>query len=378
MNDKLSILINNVLHHLPFSTPFIFIYLTALITAVTLKQKLRLTDRLVTALVGMLVVEIMFPFIHVYVVEYLLHTSGYPRTNLAYAMMAVGLTRTITTSALLAVVLYDLVITRFDLLPVQKDQHPKIKRTIQLTFHGGAFGALKYVALLLISGITIIPMAWTVASLNRWLVSSVSHGEGKNNTSFQGTGNQIKNNTSFQGTGNQIWPCFVGISLIAAGSYALTIFIGFISGDMEKGKFYFMSLYPVLLVCLLPLTIFLSFKIVKWSVNSITTEGGVNPVFEGKYTSLVGYNLLLVVMSLTVIGWAWVYASLLNWLCENVRINGYRVRFVGRGHQVLGVYLVYLIGCFFIVTIPLATAWFYKWHIENIEIDELEQSLTAS
>ncbi len=365
MNDKLSIFLNGIVRYLPFSTPFIFIYLTALITAVALKKKLRLSDRLIIALAAVLAVDIIFPLVHVYVTDVLRHTSELSPLNIAYVFMVLGLIRTVTASVLLAVILYDLVITRFNLLPVEADQQPKVKRIIQLTFNGDAFSALKYILLLLVSSITIIPMAWAVAGLNRWLVSSVSPRDGQSKTTFQGTGNQI-------------WPYFVGIWLIAIGPYALTILVGFASGNIGDGRFAFMSLYPALLICLMPLTIFWSFKILTWSINSISTEQGVHPEFEGRYISLVGYNLLLAVSYLSVIGWAWVNSSILRWLCRSVRINGYRVRFVAKGHQVLGVYLAYSMGCLLIVTIPFLTVWFCQWHIKHMEIDELEQAVATS
>src|SRR5690606_1410139 len=89
--------------------------------------------------------------------------------------------------------------------------------------------------------------------------------------------------------------------------------------------------------------------------------------FDGSIWSFVGWNLLVSVSILTIIGWAWAIAGLYNWICSHVQDAGGTLQFVGAGHQVLWRTLAMALFCLPILTFPWAIKWYYAWLISQVE-----------
>ena len=50
-----------------------------------------------------------------------------------------------------------------------------------------------------------------------------------------------------------------------------------------------------------------------------TEDGTLRLSFEGGYLPYIGWNILLGLSFITIIGWAWVAKFMMQWICRNVR-----------------------------------------------------------
>lgn len=351
--------LQSVVYMLGHTSPIIFLYLIALIAVISLRKKLHFSKKLIAALIIIVIIDVVFPFVWQYLLMIMMRGDY---GNLHSFPVILGTIRTVIYTVLIGIVFYELIIGRFKLLPSPESNQGSINKTMQLGFAGSASEALKYLFLIIISSLLIIPMAWAIAATNRWVVRSVSV-DGK------------PANATFNGKGTEIWPYFIGISLLSSIIYLTPALAGILPREYHYIGQSVMLLSFVLFFLLLPLTIYWGFVILKWSVRSIQAEKGLSPSFEGNYVSFISYYIGTILAYVSVIGWAWVIASFLRWICRGIQVKGYNIRFTGKGHQILGVYLAFSLGSLFIITIPFLTVWIYKWHMEKIEIDIFEETV---
>lgn len=100
--------------------------------------------------------------------------------------------------------------------------------------------------------------------------------------------------------------------------------------------------------------------------------------FDGSVWGFIGWNLLVSVSILTIIGWAWAMAGFYDWVASHVRDAGGDLRFLGAGHQVLWRTIVLVPFCIPIVTIPWAIKWYYDWLVSQVELTPEGGSISTS
>ena len=75
-------------------------------------------------------------------------------------------------------------------------------------------------------------------------------------------------------------------------------------------------------------------------------------------SAYIGWDVLLNISFITIIGWAWVIAAWMRWNCRNIDGTRREVIFNGTGLEVLWRTIVFVIGCVFIIPIP----WVMRWY----------------
>jgi hypothetical protein len=119
-------------------------------------------------------------------------------------------------------------------------------------------------------------------------------------------------------------------------------------------------------------TMFLSWilavLLLKWlCAHASTADGRLKLSFEGGYLPYIGWNILLALSALTIIGWAWVLKYMLRWICRNVRGTA-EFAFTGTGLAILWRTLVVGLLSILIIPIPWMVRWYTRWIISQVAV----------
>jgi len=109
--------------------------------------------------------------------------------------------------------------------------------------------------------------------------------------------------------------------------------------------------------------------ILRWFVSHVDFNTGRKLAFTGGFAELLGWEILLALSVLTVIGWAWVMAAMYGWLARNIRGDGVALRFHGMGPQVLWRTLATILFSIPVITIPWAWLWYVRWLVSSTTIE---------
>jgi hypothetical protein len=208
----------------------------------------------------------------------------------------------------------------------------------------------------LIGIVLIIPAPWVGPWFYKWLCERVSLPDGRPLT--------------FSGKPGDIWYVFVG--------WGALMWLG----QLQDGR------YELLTV---GVTWILGMLLLKWfCTHASTADGRLKLSFEGGYLPYIGWNILLALSFVTIIGWAWVMKYMLRWICQNVRGTA-EFAFTGTGLAILWRTLVFVLlfvaivaisvsfavlghafvaGLLFlpIVLIPWLMRWYTCWMISQIAV----------
>ena len=193
------------------------------------------------------------------------------------------------------------------------------------------FGILEFVwrsLVLLIGLILIIPAPWALVWYIQWLVPCV-HVPGRPNLSFTGQAMTLV-----------LW--YFGAVVLTFG-VALTG-IELLSNLMILVQF---ALYWLFIV---------------WLIANLASNGqplGLH--FSGSFWAFLGWSILAAVSFITIIGWAWVYAAMIRWICRNIQGTRREVAFTGTGLELLWRSIVTAIASVFIIPIPWVYRWMWRW-----------------
>ena len=95
--------------------------------------------------------------------------------------------------------------------------------------------------------------------------------------------------------------------------------------------------------------------------------------FDGKLIALIGINLLTALVTTITLGFAYpaMYCFKMRWVYASTVINGYRLKFTGRGSQLFGKYILWtFLG---IITFGIFMLWwpikYQQWETKHVEID---------
>jgi len=186
----------------------------------------------------------------------------------------------------------------------------------------------------------VIPAPWCIAALYRYMIGRTSLPDGRRFV--------------FAGSGNDIWYLYIGpvLAIIVLSLLALVIpLIGLLNIVAE-----------LFLVFVVP------YLIIRWVCEKVGTEdGSLKVAFTGSIWGLIGYNLLIAVSFITIIGWAWAMAAQMRWMCRNVS-GTQQFEFAGTGLEILWRYLVFAIASAFIIPIPWMLRWYLSWIVSQIRV----------
>ena len=188
--------------------------------------------------------------------------------------------------------------------------------------------------LFVIGMVLVIPAPWVAVSFYRWVASRINV-PGRPNFGFTG---QV----------GDIWYAFV---LLALCSYA---------GATD---------YVSLRLILIPVEAFLSWMIIKWIATNLSSNGQHLPItFEGSAIGYIGWYVLMFLSFITIIGWAWVYAAQVRWLCRNIQGTRRQIIFHGTGLEYLWRVIVVALASSFIIPIPWMVRWLIRWQLSQTEL----------
>jgi len=184
-----------------------------------------------------------------------------------------------------------------------------------------------------IGSLLVIPSPWTATWYYRWFFSRVQ---------VPGRGN-----LSFTGQPLDIW-----WALMLLG---LTSYVGAYDNSLQ--------------LLMIPVQAFLSWMLVRWIVGNLASNGQKLPLaFNGSAIGYIGWQLFAFIMFITIIGWAWVLAAWMRWICRNISGTRREIVFNGTGLQILWRTFVMALLCALIIPIPWMLRWYARWFISQFAL----------
>lgn len=204
------------------------------------------------------------------------------------------------------------------------------------------FGIWEFVwrSLLFFLGIlVVIPTPWVICWYANWFMSCI-HVPGRPNLSFTGK----------PGT----------IALWYFGTLAVLIFLALVASTTSMraidnlGGIVQLVLYWLFL---------------KWFFTQLASNGQpLGLSFSGSFWAYLGWNILLVLSVITIIGWAWAYVAQVRWFCRNIQGTRREVIFKGTGLEFLWRSIVAALVCSLIIPIPWMYRWMARWMASQTEL----------
>jgi hypothetical protein len=188
----------------------------------------------------------------------------------------------------------------------------------------------------IIGMVLVIPAPWVATWFYRWIFSRL-YVPGRPNLAF--TGQPL-----------DIWYVFIAIGILT--------YVG--ASDL-----YYLQYLSI------PIQAVLSWMVIRWIASNLSSNGQPLPIaFNGSALGYVGWQVLLYVSFITIIGWAWVVTAWMRWICRNIDGTNREVIFTGTGLEVLWRTIVFAIACIFIIPIPWVLAWFGRWYASQFALAE--------
>lgn len=201
---------------------------------------------------------------------------------------------------------------------------------------------LGWILLSILSAILVIPLAWTTAAICRWFCRNLRFSDGTT-VSFTGTGPEI--------LGWMLLSVFLSVPGFMVHAFHTPTLLQL---PWQIGGFF---LGPLI-----------NLFILRWLVRNLRLSSGPPLDFDGSYAGYLGYQILIGLSVLTIIGWAWVMASFYNWMAEHTRGKGIAFHFNGTGWEILWRIVAAVLGSIPIVTIPWIWMWYTRWLVSCVTI----------
>jgi hypothetical protein len=202
-----------------------------------------------------------------------------------------------------------------------------------LSFDAEVFPLLGQSLLYAIGWLLVVPAPWLATGYYRWAVPHVRVPD--------------RPNLAFTGQPMDIWWALAGLgALIYVGRLGLLFNLASIAGQG-----------------------FLYWIVLRWIVSHLSSNGQPLPLtFNGSALNYVGWYLLLVISSITIVGPAWVAVAQMRWICRNIGGTNREILFNATGLEMLWRTLVFVIACIFIIPIPWMLSWYAKWTVSQFEL----------
>ncbi len=90
--------------------------------------------------------------------------------------------------------------------------------------------------------------------------------------------------------------------------------------------------------------------------------------FSGSIWAYIGWQILTAISFITIIGWAWVFAAQVRWLCRNIQGTRRQIIFHGTGLEYLWRMILVALASSFIIPIPWMFRWIMRWQLSQTEL----------
>jgi hypothetical protein len=195
------------------------------------------------------------------------------------------------------------------------------------------WGLLGRALLMAIGTMLVVPAPWVATWFYSWFFSHVQ---------VPGRGN-----LSFTGQPLDIWWVFMLLGL--------TSYIGAYDNTLQ--------------LLSIPIQAFLGWMILKWVVGNLAANGQKLPLaFNGSVIGYIGWQLLTFISFITIIGWAWVVAYWVRWICRNISGTRREIVFNGSGWQILWRTIVMALLSTLIIPIPWVLRWYARWYVSQFAL----------
>jgi hypothetical protein len=204
------------------------------------------------------------------------------------------------------------------------------------------FGILDFTwrtILFVIGLVLVIPAPWVIVWYVKWFTSCV-HVPGRPNLSFEGRPLTIV-------------PWYFG-AIVLAIIFAVIAYASDNRAIDQVDTLIEIALYWLFL---------------KWFIANLASNG--HPLglsFSGSFWAFLGWTILAGISIITIIGWAWVYAAQIRWICRNIQGTRRQVVFKGTGLEYLWRMIVTVLASAFIIPIPWVCRWMIKWQASQTEL----------
>ncbi len=196
---------------------------------------------------------------------------------------------------------------------------------------GGLFGR---VLLLMFGTLLVIPAPWVITNFYKWFVAHL----------------QLPRVSRVEFTGNP-GDKWVWCILLALGGY-----IGLVKNPLFQ-------LIPLFLNAYLSLVLF------RWVIENLAVDGRALALkFTGSYGRFLGWSVLVVLSMFTIVGWAWVLAANLRWICGKVEGTHTKVVFTGTGLEILWRSIAFVLSSIVIIPIPWMLRWYVRWFVRQFSL----------
>jgi hypothetical protein len=192
-------------------------------------------------------------------------------------------------------------------------------------------------SLLFVAGLLlVIPAPWVSTDFYRWVVSRI-----------QVPG---RPNLRFNGQVGDIWYVFVLLGLLCHTGWTDSTLVEIISVVVQP---------------------FLSWMIVRWILGNLSSNGQPLPIaFNGSAAGYIGWDVLLNVSIVTIIGWAWVFTAWMRWIGRNIGGTHREIVFNASGLDLLWRSIVFAIGFALLIPIPWIWRWYTEWFVSQFSVVE--------
>jgi hypothetical protein len=195
---------------------------------------------------------------------------------------------------------------------------------------------------LLVGMVLIIPAPWVLVMYFRWLASCVRV-PGRPNLTFDGQAATL-------------------IPFVVAALAFVLLFAFVVPSDIAQSNHQGDLVSTVL-------NVLVSWLLIRWFVaNLASNQVPLGLSFSGSFWGYLGWTLLLYLSFITIIGWAWVYAAQLRWMCRHVEGTRRQIVFNGTGLEILWRTLVTFLAAIFIIPIPWVVRWFVRWLASQVAL----------
>src|SRR5579871_1094199 len=199
----------------------------------------------------------------------------------------------------------------------------------------GVWGLFWRTFLVIIGNFVVIPAPWTATAVYRYFAQNTWLPDGRRLT--------------FAGKAGDIWYVFIGLAGLG------------LLGQITQWA-------PLIT---LPLSACLNYLVFRWLCQKVGSEdGSVKLAFTGGFWGYVGWNVLIFLSIMTIIGWAWVLKFFMRWACR--KISGtVNFDFVGTGWGILWRTLVFSLASVFVIPFPWLLRWYSVWLLRQVRVENL-------
>jgi hypothetical protein len=199
--------------------------------------------------------------------------------------------------------------------------------------------------LLWVGSLFVIPMPWLTVWYCRWLVSRLQVPQHRR--------------LDFTGKPMDLWWLLAAVVLAIA---VAVVGIGFL--NFGRG---------VLNIAMLLIQVALYWFLLRWFVANISADGQpLSIAFRGSFWTYLGWHVLAIISVITIIGWAWVTAAWIRWICRSIDGTRREVVFNGSGWEILWRTVVSSLLAGLIIPIPWVLAWYTRWFLSQFALAERE------